>query len=96
MARMPSWSRDIQEWADYLLDEGMSVWDAIDKTSSEAVASWLDDKAGEIQGKMGIYGGSVEMNASNISFLDDEDLDEYIEDAEDDDTSPPLQTGVRI
>lgn len=43
MARMPSWSRSINVWRKYLDDESMSVDEAIEKTSSDVVADWLEE-----------------------------------------------------
>ena len=48
MARMPSWSRSINVWRKYLLEESMSVDDAIEKTTSVAVAGWLQENRSQI------------------------------------------------
>jgi len=81
--RMPSFSRSYDDWADYLLESELTVDDAIEKTSSRAVASWLDDERGMIEAVMDTKGSAVatfmtkgEIVDSPEESEDDEVLDE--------------------
>jgi hypothetical protein len=50
--RMPSFSRELEDWVEYLLETEQTVDDAIERTTSEAVASWLKENRGEIEAEM--------------------------------------------
>lgn len=83
--RMPSFSRSYDDWADYLLESELTIDDAIEKTSSSVVASWLDDERGMIEAVMDTKGtavatfmtkGEILVDSPEEESEDDEVLDE--------------------
>lgn len=78
--RMPSYSRSFSDWADYLLEEEMTVDDAIEKTSSEAVASWLDDKRGFIEAVIQEEGTATATFMTQGDIVDSSELEDYEDD----------------
>ena len=76
MKRMPSWSRSVSAWAEYLEDTDQSVDEAIEKTSSESVAEWLEENKWRIVSRL----NSVEMEAvSSAEILTDEEVETIVE-----------------
>ena len=88
--RMPSYSRSFDDWADYLLEEEMTVDDAIAKTSSDAVASWLGDKRGFIEAVIHEKGTATATFMTQGDIVDSEELEDYA----DDDVVPAK--GIRV
>lgn len=78
--RMPSYSRSFSDWADYLFEEELTVDDAIEKTSSSTVASWLDDKRGEIEAVIQARGTATATFVTQGDVVDSEELEEYTDD----------------
>lgn len=94
--RMPSYSRSYEEWADYLIKSEMSVDDAIEKTSSEAVASWLDERRIEIEAIVAIKGTAVATFVTKGELV--EDVSEFVEEVEEEAKSEDEQPakGIRV
>jgi hypothetical protein len=90
--RMPSYSRSYEDWADYLLEHGLSVDDAINKTSSEAVASWLDERRDYIEGVLKVKGTAVATFMTEAEFIE---MEEESSDDPDYDDEVPAK-GIRV
>jgi len=88
--RMPSYSRSFEEWADYLLEEEMTVDDAIAKTSSDFVADWLGDQRSFIEAAIHEKGTATATFVTQGDIVDSEEL----EDNADDDAVPAK--GIRV
>ena len=88
--RMPSYSRSYSDWADYLLEEEITIDDAIEKTSSDAVASWLDDKRGKIEAVVQERGTATATFVTQGDIIDSSELEEF-----DTDDAVPAK-GIRV
>ena len=78
--RMPSFSRSYSTWADYLLEQDMTVDDAIEKTSSEAVASWLEDSRSMLDDALSEKGTATATFMTQGDIMDDPEEEEDVDD----------------
>ena len=88
--RMPSFSRSHDDWADYLLESELTVDDAIEKTSSGAVASWLEDERGMIEAVMDTKGTAV------ATFMTEGEIVDSLESEDEEVLDEGPAKGVRV
>jgi hypothetical protein len=93
--RMPSFSKSYEEWADYLLESEMTVDEVIEKTTSDAVASWLDESRFQIEDVMQDKGVAVATFITQGSIVENPE-DEIEEPFVEKETKEGPVKGIRI
>jgi len=95
--RMPSFSKSFKDWAEYLRESDMTIDEAIEKTTSDAVASWLEENRDRIEDIMDAEGTAIATFVTQGTIVDspEDELEDEPETHYDTDDSVPVK-GIKI